>query len=114
MGANATTTGVHTNNSPANPNAQPPTPNGTAPATGSNQTSTQSGTDRSGIIATNGANNANGQQKSPAEQARTGGKTLPQDQTPGAVSAPGVGVGHAANGLPIGTPGSGTSDVDQK
>jgi hypothetical protein len=51
---------------------------------------------------------------SPAEQARTGIKTLPQDQTPGAVSAPGVGVGHAANGLPIGTPGSGTSNVDQK
>jgi hypothetical protein len=43
-----------------------------------------------------------------------GVKTLPQDQTPGAVSAPGVGVGHAANGLPIGTPGSGTSNVDQK
>ncbi|MDA9406012.1 hypothetical protein XH80_04360 [Bradyrhizobium sp. CCBAU 45384] len=113
MGTNATTTGVHTNNSPTNPNVQPPTPNGTAPATGSSQT-TQSGTDRSGITATNGSNGVNGQQMSPAEQARTGVKTLPQDQAPGAVSAPGVGVGHAANGLPIGTPGSGTSNVDQK
>jgi len=109
-GTNATTTGVHTNNSPTNPNVQPATPNGTAPA------STQNGTDRSGITATNGANsNGNGgQQMSPAEQARTGTKTLPSSETPGAVSAPGVGVGHAANGLPIGTPGSGTSNVDQK
>ena len=114
MGTNATTTGVHTNNSAMNPNVQPPTPNGTAPANGSNQTANLNGTDRSGITATNGANNANGRQMSPAEQARTGVKTLPQDQTPGAVSAPGVGVGHAANGLPIGTPGSGTSNVDQK
>ena len=32
---------------------------------------------------------------------------------PGAVSAPGVGVGHAANGLPIGSPGSGPGSPEQ-
>jgi hypothetical protein len=32
---------------------------------------------------------------------------------PGAVSAPGVGVGHAANGLPIGSPGSGLGSPEQ-
>jgi hypothetical protein len=128
MGTNGTSTGAHTNNSPTNPNVQPPTPNGNTASTpaapgssgtsgtasGSTQTGTPNGTDRSGITATNGANSDNKGQMSPAEQARTGVKTLPQDQTPGAVSAPGVGVGHAANGLPIGTPGSGTSNVDQK
>jgi hypothetical protein len=31
----------------------------------------------------------------------------------GAVSAPGVGVGHAANGLPIGSPGSGLGSPEQ-
>jgi hypothetical protein len=31
----------------------------------------------------------------------------------GAVSAPGVGVGHAANGLPIGTSGSGLGSPEQ-
>ncbi|WP_247409474.1 hypothetical protein [Bradyrhizobium sp. 23] len=125
MGTNGTSTGAHTNNSPTNPNVQPPTPNGNTASTptttgagntasGSTQAGTPNGTDRSGITATNGANSDNKGQMSPAEQARTGIKTLPQDQTPGAVSAPGVGVGHAANGLPIGTPGSGTSNVDQK
>lgn len=125
MGANGTSTGAHTNNSPTNPNVQPQTPNGNTASTptttgagntasGSTQAGTPNGTDRSGITATNGANSDNKGQMSPAEQARTGIKTLPQDQTPGAVSAPGVGVGHAANGLPIGTPGSGTSNVDQK
>jgi hypothetical protein len=32
---------------------------------------------------------------------------------PGAVSAPGVGVGHSANGLPIGAPGSGPGSPEQ-
>ncbi|WP_245502082.1 hypothetical protein [Bradyrhizobium guangzhouense] len=113
MGTSGTTTGVHTNTSATNPNVQQPTPNGTAPSNGASQ----HGIYKSGITATNGANNNNGkggQQMTPAEQARTGAKTLPSSETPGAVSGPGVGVGHAANGLPIGTPGSGTSNVDQK
>jgi hypothetical protein len=37
----------------------------------------------------------------------TGANTRPSPQGSGTVSAPGVGVGHAANGLPIGSPGSG-------
>jgi hypothetical protein len=36
-----------------------------------------------------------------------GTKTVPMSADSGAVSAPGVGVGHAANGQPIGSPGSG-------
>jgi hypothetical protein len=36
-----------------------------------------------------------------------GTKTVPMPPESGAVSAPGVGVGTAANGLPIGSPGSG-------
>jgi len=32
---------------------------------------------------------------------------------PGAVGATGVGVGHAANGLPIGSPGSGLGSPEQ-
>lgn len=36
-----------------------------------------------------------------------GTKTLPMSNDSGVVSAPGVGVGHAANGVPIGNPGSG-------
>jgi hypothetical protein len=42
--------------------------------------------------------------------ARSGANTVAQ---PGAVSAPGVGVGHAANGLPIGSPGSGPGSPEQ-
>jgi hypothetical protein len=36
-----------------------------------------------------------------------GTKTVPMSADSGTVSAPGVGVGHAANGQPIGSPGSG-------
>lgn len=125
MGTNGTATGAHTNNSPINPNVQAPTPNGNrastpaasttgAAASGSIQTGKQNNADRSGITAPKGANSNNNGQMSAAEQARTGVKTLPTHQAPAAVSAPGVGVGHSANGLPIGTPGSGTSNEDQK
>ena len=41
------------------------------------------------------------------EAATTGSNTAPSQPGDGAVSAPNVGVGHAANGLPIGAPGSG-------
>ena len=37
----------------------------------------------------------------------TGANTRPSTPESGTVSAPGVGVGHAANGMPIGAPGSG-------
>src|SRR5262249_20339800 len=37
----------------------------------------------------------------------------PQGTTGSAVSAPGVGVGHAANGQPIGSPGSGPGSPEQ-
>jgi hypothetical protein len=40
-------------------------------------------------------------------EATTGSNTLPTSPDSGAVSGPGVGVGHAANGKPIGSPGSG-------
>jgi hypothetical protein len=40
----------------------------------------------------------------------SGANTVAQ---PGAISAPGVGVGHAANGLPIGSPGSGLGSPEQ-
>ena len=43
-----------------------------------------------------------------------GSNTAPQAAAaPSAVSAPGVGVGHAANGLPIGTTGSGLGSPEQ-
>jgi hypothetical protein len=41
------------------------------------------------------------------KDATTGSNTQPSNSSDGAVSAPGVGVGHSANGLPIGSPGSG-------
>jgi hypothetical protein len=52
------------------------------------------------------ANTVAGEQKA----AVSGTNTVAQ---PGAVSAPGVGVGHAANGLPIGSPGSGPGSPEQ-
>jgi hypothetical protein len=41
------------------------------------------------------------------QNAVTGATTLPASQAPNTVSAPGVGLGHAANGVPIENPGSG-------
>jgi hypothetical protein len=43
----------------------------------------------------------------------TGANTQPASPSSGAVSAPGVGVGHAANGVPIGEPGSGPGSPEQ-
>ena len=45
--------------------------------------------------------------------ATTGSNTRPSAPNSGVVSAPGVGVGHAANGLPIGSPGSGLGSPEQ-
>jgi hypothetical protein len=42
-----------------------------------------------------------------------GTKTAPTAGVSGGVSAPGVGVGHTANGLPIGSPGSGLGSPEQ-
>jgi hypothetical protein len=66
------------------------------------QSGAQSGQDKSGISTTTTGNNM-----SPAQRAQTGVDTRPQNEAPGAVSAPGVGIGHSENGLPIGSPGSG-------
>jgi hypothetical protein len=43
----------------------------------------------------------------------TGSNTRSFAPNSGVVSAPGVGVGHAANGLPIGSPGSGLGSPEQ-
>jgi hypothetical protein len=53
---------------------------------------------------------AAGTRNNNAEAMRNGTYTTLQA---GAVSAPGVGVGHAANGLPIGAPGSGLGSPEQ-
>ena len=49
---------------------------------------------------------------SSAQSAVNGSSTLPSS-SPNTVSAPGVGVGHSANGQPIGTPGSGVGSPQQ-
>jgi hypothetical protein len=41
------------------------------------------------------------------DAATTGSETAPSQPGEGAVGGPGVGVGHSANGKPIGAPGSG-------
>jgi hypothetical protein len=46
-------------------------------------------------------------------KAVTGVTTAPADAALGAVSAPGVGVGHAADGLPIGSSGSGPGSPER-
>jgi hypothetical protein len=48
-----------------------------------------------------------------AKKAVTGDTTVPTNAAPGAVSAPGVGVGHAADGLPIGSSGSGPGSPER-
>jgi hypothetical protein len=66
---------------------------------------------------TSASGNNNGQQTSAnsastvaaaKQSAITGANT-----SPGEVSGPGVGVGHAANGVPIGEPGSGPGSPEQ-
>jgi hypothetical protein len=46
-------------------------------------------------------------EQSEKNAAVSGSKTQPTPTASGTVSAPGVGIGHAANGKPIGAPGSG-------
>jgi hypothetical protein len=100
---------------------------GGAAGTGSASTGT---TGAAGASTTSGSPNSSGSQtgtqndpNNPSPQSKTantvageqkavvsGANTVAQ---PGAVSAPGVGVGHAANGLPIGSPGSGLGSPEQ-
>ena len=71
----------------------------------------------SGGGATTGTAGSNAQQTQPTSQtqtlqdqknaATTGSNTAPSQNDEGTVSGPGVGVGTAANGKPIGSPGSG-------
>lgn len=68
----------------------------------------------SGASTNNTATNAGAPvNMSAAAKAVSGVNTLPPSEAPGAVSAPGVGVGHSANGLPIGAPGSGPGSPEQ-
>jgi hypothetical protein len=55
----------------------------------------------------------NGTVVSEQNAAVSGSRTAPIVPDSGAVSAPGVGAGHAANGLPIGTRGSGPGSPEQ-
>jgi hypothetical protein len=48
-----------------------------------------------------------------AQSATTGANTRPEEPSSSTVSAPGVGVGHAANGKMIGSPGSGPGSPEQ-
>ena len=71
----------------------------------------------SGGGSTTGTAGSNAQQTQPTSQtqtlqdqknaATTGSNTAPSQNDKGTVSGPGVGVGTAANGKPIGSPGSG-------
>jgi hypothetical protein len=47
------------------------------------------------------------------QNAETGANTKSMDPSSGVVSAPGVGVGHTANGQTIGSPGSGPGSPEQ-
>jgi hypothetical protein len=60
-----------------------------------------------------GANGSSTPAAAAVHKAVTGADTQPASPSSGAVSAPGVGVGHAANGVPIGEPGSGPGSPEQ-
>ena len=86
------------------------------------QSGTQAGQDKTGASTTTSGNNnrSNSAEQrrpngamTPAQRAQTGLDTRPQSESPGAVSSPGVGVGHSANGLPIGSPGSGPGSPEE-
>lgn len=111
--------GVPPATSTTNPSQNSLQQNGFNNGTGSNAgiSSSSAGSANGTATSTNGApavstQPANGN-ASAAQLATTGQNTLPQSVAPGAVSAPGVGVGHAANGLPIGSPGSGPGSPEQ-
>jgi hypothetical protein len=59
---------------------------------------------------TTGASHSNASQNNPNVQPPTANGTSPS----AAQAERNAGVGHTANGLPIGSPGTGTSNEDQK
>jgi hypothetical protein len=71
----------------------------------SGPSSSQSGNENQGTTGNSGA--------TAIRNAETGANTKPTSPSSRTVSAPGVGVGHAANGQPIGTPGSGPGSPEQ-
>ncbi len=85
---------------------------GSGAAAGTGGTSASQGK-TGGTTAGNRAAGENSQQqtdqirRNEKNAATSGTNTQPSSSESGTVSAPGVGVGHAANGKPIGTPGSG-------
>jgi hypothetical protein len=91
---------------------------GAAGATGTGGTAASQGQTggTSDNPAANQPSSSQGQQIEENERnaATTGSNTRPSSSSDsGVVSAPGVGVGHAANGLPIGSPGSGLGSPEQ-
>ncbi len=101
---------------------------GGAAAGGAGTGSASAGTTgAAGTGATSGpanANNSQGTQNDPNSPQSKAANTVADQQKaavsgtntiaqPGAVGAPGVGVGHSANGLPIGSPGSGLGSPEQ-
>jgi hypothetical protein len=92
-------------------------------AAGAGSASTGSGSG-AGTGTANSSGPQNGTQDAPTGPQSATAKTVASEQKaavngtnttsqPGAVGAPGVGVGHAANGLPIGSPGSGLGSPEQ-
>ena len=104
-------------NSPAANSANQNGQSGVATSTNNNgnqvpgATSTGATNDNNGVRITNPQNPTQSAVAAEQSKAVTGNNTAPSSA--GAVSAPGVGVGHSANGLPIGSPGSGPGSPEQ-
>jgi hypothetical protein len=79
-------------------------PSGTAGTAGNSSSATGGTQDRSPEVKQSNTAKIVADEKAAAVE---GSKTKPSAPGSGSVSAPGVGVGTAANGLPIGAPGSG-------
>ena len=84
--------------------AAPAAPSGTVGTAGGSSSATGGTQDRSPEVKQSNTAKIVADEKAAAVE---GSKTKPSDPGSGSVSAPGVGVGTAANGLPIGAPGSG-------
>ena len=84
--------------------AAPAAPSGTVGTAGSSSSATGGTQDRSPEVKQSNRAKIVADEKAAAVE---GSKTKPSDPGSGTVSAPGVGVGTTANGLPIGAPGSG-------
>ena len=84
--------------------AAPAAPSGTVGTAGNSSSATGGTQDRSPEVKQSNTAKIVADEKAAAVE---GSKTKPSAPGSGTVSAPGVGVGTAANGLPIGAPGSG-------